>query len=169
MLRSAEPHRHERVSDNRAPDCGAQHVGRNGRIGQVSREHGFVQLAQLLDQVRAGGGGPRLQRVGDRVLLHRPALVGALEGECAHLEQVDHAAKGIGLAPRDHQRNRMRTELAADLGHNGVKIGAHAVHLVDEREAWNAIGVGLTPDGLGLRLHPADGTKNAHRAVQDAQ
>ena len=44
-------------------------------------------------------------------------------------------------------------------------IRADAVHLVDERNARNAILVGLTPDRLGLRLNAAHRAEHRHRAV----
>jgi hypothetical protein len=50
-----------------------------------------------------------------------------------------------------------------------VEVRAAAVHLVDERDARDAVLVGLAPDGLGLRLDAADGAEHARRPVQDAQ
>ena len=66
---------------------------------------------------------------------------------------------GTGRAPR---RSTHRL-------HGGVEVGARAVHLVDERDARNAVAVGLAPDGLGLRLHPCDGVEDGDRAVEDAK
>src|SRR4051794_1997564 len=50
-----------------------------------------------------------------------------------------------------------------------VKIGSHAIHLIDERDARNIILVGLAPDGLRLRLHASNCIKNSNRAVQHAK
>src|SRR5690242_21943541 len=50
-----------------------------------------------------------------------------------------------------------------------VEIGAHAVHLIYETNAWNTILVRLAPHRFGLRLHARDGIEHAHRAVQYAQ
>ena len=46
------------------------------------------------------------------------------------------------------------------------KVGADTVHLVDERQTRNVVLVGLAPDRLGLRLHPADRTEDGDRAVE---
>ena len=48
------------------------------------------------------------------------------------------------------------------------KIGAHAVHLVDEADARHAIFVGLAPHGFGLRLDARDGVEHGDRAVEHA-
>src|SRR5262249_2962406 len=47
--------------------------------------------------------------------------------------------------------------------------GPEAVELVDVGDAWDLVLVGLEPDGLRLPLNAADGTKDAHAAVEDAQ
>jgi hypothetical protein len=43
------------------------------------------------------------------------------------------------------------------------------VHLVDEADARNVVLVGLTPDGLGLRLDAGDAVEHGDRAVEHAQ
>src|SRR5258705_3136833 len=63
----------------------------------------------------------------------------------------------------------MRAETLANGADDVVKVRAHAVHLVDEANARNAILVGLAPDGFRLRLHAGDRVENADRAVQNAQ
>ena len=50
-----------------------------------------------------------------------------------------------------------------------IEIGADTVHLVHERDARDAVLVGLPPDGFRLRLHAGHGIENSHAAVQDAQ
>ena len=50
-----------------------------------------------------------------------------------------------------------------------IEIRADAVHLVDERDARNAILVRLAPDRLRLRLHAGHRVENRHRAVEHAQ
>ena len=53
--------------------------------------------------------------------------------------------------------------------HRALEVRAHAVHLVDERDARDRVLVGLAPDGLGLRLDAGDGVEERDRAVEDAQ
>ncbi len=48
------------------------------------------------------------------------------------------------------------------------EVGAHAVHLVDERDARHLVLVGLAPDGFRLRLHAAHGVVDHAGAVEHA-
>src|SRR5205814_6818671 len=63
----------------------------------------------------------------------------------------------------------MSTETLANGADDVVKIRAHAVHLVHETNARDAILVGLAPNGFRLRLHAGDRVKHANRAVEHAQ
>ena len=49
------------------------------------------------------------------------------------------------------------------------EVRADAVHLVDERDARDAVLVHLAPDGFRLRLDTADGAEQRHGTVQHAQ
>ena len=64
-----------------------------------------------------------------------------------------------GIAPR---RELDHVEAA-------VEIGADLVHLVAEDHARDMILVGLTPDGLGLRLDAGVGVEQRDGAVEHAQ
>jgi hypothetical protein len=50
-----------------------------------------------------------------------------------------------------------------------VEVGARAVELVDEADARHVVAVGLTPDGLGLRLNAGHAVEHRDRAVEHAQ
>ena len=55
-------------------------------------------------------------------------------------------------------------------GVDGVpEVGTHAVELVDEGDAGDAEVAGLTPHGLGLRLHAGNGVEHGHSAVEHAE
>src|SRR5262249_23389697 len=86
-----------------------------------------------------------------------------------HLHQV-HDADEVGLGP-DRKLDRHRTALQPvhDRIHRVVEIRAHAVHLVDEADAGNAVLIRLTPNGLTLRLYAGNGIEDRHRPVQHAQ
>ena len=86
-----------------------------------------------------------------------------------HLHQVDDALELIFRAHRNLNRHRARLQPVHDGVHRVVEIGAHAVHLVDEADARNAILVGLPPDGFRLRLHAGHGVENRDRAIEHAQ
>ena len=49
------------------------------------------------------------------------------------------------------------------------KLGADAVHLVDEADPGNLVLGRLPPDGLALGLDPLDGREDDDRAVEHAQ
>ena len=66
---------------------------------------------------------------------------------------------GTGLAP-----SRL-----LNLLHHAQEIGAGAVHLVDERQPWHTVFVGLPPDGFGLRLDPAHRAEHRAGAIQHPQ
>ena len=63
----------------------------------------------------------------------------------------------------------MGSEALAHGADDVVKVRAHLVHLVDQREAGDAIFVRLAPNGFRLRLHARHRVENCHRAVQNAQ
>ena len=63
----------------------------------------------------------------------------------------------------------VRLELLAHLGDRAEEVGTGAVHLVDERDAGNAVLVGLAPDRLGLGLHAGNRAEHGDRAVEHAQ
>ena len=50
-----------------------------------------------------------------------------------------------------------------------LEVSANAVVLVDERDARHAVALGLTPHGLGLRLHAGNGVEHGDGAVENAQ
>ena len=66
-------------------------------------------------------------------------------------------------------RHRGRGELLAHLLDDVREVGAHAVKLVDEREAGHMILLRLTPDRLRLRLHAADAAEHTDDAIEHAQ
>jgi len=65
--------------------------------------------------------------------------------------------------------NRIAVQPADDHIDAALKIGAHAVHLVDETNARHMIFIGLAPDCFRLRLHTGHAVEDDHAAVQHAQ
>ncbi len=84
-------------------------------------------------------------------------------------EEVDNALKIVLAADGNRQEQGLRFEFLLQLVHDGEKIGAYPVHLIDKDDARHLVMVGLVPDGFGLRFHAAHGAEHGHRAVQDAQ
>ena len=97
------------------------------------------------------------------------ALVVGLEVPSGHGDQVDDAPEvvlgahgqlsgdGVGMQAILHGLDSM------------LEVCADAVVLVDERDARHAVVLGLTPHGLGLRLHACNGVEDGDGAVEDAQ
>ena len=86
-----------------------------------------------------------------------------------HRHQVDDALELVLGANGDLNRHRPALQPIDDGIDGVVEIRAHAVHLVDEANARDAVLVGLPPHGFRLRLHARDGIEHRHGAVQHAQ
>ena len=114
-----------------------------------------------------GGVGHVGRDLLDLVVLADRGLAAPHEG--AHADQVDDADEvGLG-ADGQLQHERHGAEALTD-GLDAVVEGrAGAVELVDEAHARHAVLVGLTPDGLGLRLDAGDTVEHGDGAVEDAQ
>src|SRR4029077_5364558 len=84
-------------------------------------------------------------------------------------QKIDDADEVVFAAERELQGDGMSTEALTNGADDVIEVRAHAVHLVDETDARDAIFVGLTPNGFRLRLHAGDGVEHADRAVQHAQ
>ena len=97
----------------------------------------------------------------------RPERVPVRDG--LHLDEIDDPGEVLLAPDRQMDRDGARAEPVAHRLHGGVEVRAGAVHLVDERDARDAVAVGLTPDRLGLRLHTGDGVEDGDRAVEDAE
>ncbi len=72
-------------------------------------------------------------------------------------------------ADRQLDADRTAADLGVDLFDATGKVSADLVHLVDEHDARHIVFVGLTPDGLGLRLDALIAVEHAYRAVEHAQ
>src|SRR5581483_9774779 len=86
-----------------------------------------------------------------------------------HLDEVDDADELVFGADGQLNRHGIRFELGDDLVERALEVGADSVHLVDETDARHAVLVGLTPDGLRLRLDAGDRIEHGDGAVEHAQ
>ena len=74
------------------------------------------------------------------------------------------------LAPdRKLDHGRIRAEAVDDHLDAALEVRAEAVLLVHEADARDLVLVGLTPDGLGLRLDAGDAVEHHDRTVEHAQ
>ena len=160
--------------DDRAGDGGlserTEDFGAAERLaGEELLKQGVIGFRDLFDEVRAPSCGQLLECGGN--LAPDDFLALALLGECErlHLDQVDHAAKGVGGADGDDEGNGVGLERGLDRLHDGEEVRADAVHLVDEGDLGDLVLLGLAPDLLGLRLDAADGAEQRDGAVEHAQ
>ena len=135
---------------------------------RISLDELVVVVRDLLEQVLAGGRGrvgEVLRDVADDDVLAQVVRV----GDGLHRDQVDDAGEVALGADRQLDRHGVRAE-AVDHGLDAaVEVRADAVHLVDVGDARDAVGVGLAPHGLGLRLDAGDGVEHGDGAIQHAQ
>ena len=170
--RAASEHRHDFVADGAQAQAGldlvfGQRLAFEVLVEQLGRGFGrrFHQLVAPFLRLRLQVGRNVLVRE-----LHAQALVVPVNR--AHFHQVDHAVKIVLGAERQLDRHRHAFQAVGDLFAHAQKIGADAVHLVDEGDARHLVLVGLAPHGFRLRLHAAhrvihhDGAvEHAHRAL----
>ena len=106
--------------------------------------------------------------LGDLLILElRAELV--LPDERLVLDQVNDADETVLGADRKLDRQRVSPETVAHRLDGLVEVGADAVHLVDVGDPRDLVLVGLSPDGLGLRLDSGDRVEKGDGAVEDAQ
>ena len=129
-----------------------------------------IEVAHLLDEVLIGLSCQLLvvgRNVVDRVGGTDLVVIRVDDGLL--VDDVDLALEVVFRADRNEDRPGIGAELLAHAVHGAVKVRAGAVHLVDERDARNAVFGRLAPDGLRLRLHAGHAAEDGDRAVEHAQ
>ncbi len=86
-----------------------------------------------------------------------------------HAQQIDDALEIRLRTDRQLDAYRAAADLGLDLVDAAKEVGADLVHLVDEHDARNVVFVGLTPNGLGLRLYALVAVEHAYGAVEHAE
>ena len=161
----------ELAVDDALAQCGLEDVDVNLGILEDCLHDLVGEVGGGVEQLLALLLGEVHELVGDGVhgLRIDHALGVLLEVPGGHGDQV-HETPEVGLgAHRNLGRHGVGVQAVLH-GLDGVEeVGTHAVVLVDEGDAGDAVRGGLTPDGLGLRLDAGDGVKDRDRAVEDAQ
>ncbi len=136
---------------------------------QVGFHRLVVELDGVVDQVLTRFIGLGLEVGGDFLVAEGRAQAVVVPDHRLHADQVDQARQvGFG-ADRELDRHGLGAQTVADRLDRLVEVGADLVHLVDEDDARNLVLVGLTPDGLGLRLDAGVAVQHRHGAVEHAQ
>src|SRR3984957_19467941 len=86
-----------------------------------------------------------------------------------HAQKVDDALEVRLGTDRKLDTDRTAADLGVDLFDATGKVSADLVHLIDEHDARHVVFVGLTPDGLRLRLNALVAVEHAYSAVEHAQ
>ncbi len=133
---------------------------------QVFFHHGVAGVGGCFYHAAAPLLGAGLQRRWNLDVFELDALAGVVPHDGLHLDQVDHAVKIFFGTDRNLHQHRIALEAVADLLVHAEEVGADPIHLVDERQPWHGIFVGLAPDGFGLRLDSADSIVDHAGAVQ---
>ncbi len=170
LFLNAEPSKHRRdrdVQGGRA-DRPAQLILGDRLVLEEGHHDLLVVVGDRLDQLVVVLLGLLLELVGDVALVPLGAQrVDVADG--LHRHQVDMALEVVLGADRDLDRHRARSQPVDHRLHGVEEVGAHPVHLVDERDARNLVLVGLPPDRLGLRLDAGHGVEQGDGAVEHAQ
>ena len=155
----------------------AEHRLANHAIDQFQRQllfgqqefHHLVAIHRHRFQQVLAGGLDLLDHVGRNGLAADVLAVVAVEVQGLFAEQVDHALEIVFQADGKLHQHGIAAQLAAELLDHLLGVAAGAVHLVDERQAGNAIAPHLAVDGQRLGLHPAYGAEDENGPVQDAE
>src|SRR5205814_8104693 len=102
-------------------------------------------------------------------LVYRSKLVAIAVNHRLLINNVQLALELIFSAERQEDWPRIRAELLVDALNRHREISAHAVHFVDEGQAWDVVFRRLPPNGFGLRLNAGDAVENGDRAIKHAQ
>ncbi len=88
---------------------------------------------------------------------------------CVDVNEIDDAGEHVLGADGQLQQGRPGAQPRAHLREDIFRVGADAIHLVDEGDARHAELVRLVPHGLRLGLDPVDGAEHHDRAVEHPQ
>ena len=105
---------------------------------------------------------------GDVDVFEGHALRLRIPNDALHLDEVDNAFELVFSTDGHNDGNRIGIEALLHLFVDLEEVGTGTVHLVHEGKTGNAVLVGLTPNGFGLRLHAAHGAVDHAGAVEDA-
>ena len=86
-----------------------------------------------------------------------------------HFHQVDDTLEIALLTDRELNADRVLAQAMLNLIDRHEEVGAHDIHLVDECDTRNLVGIRLAPNVLRLGLNTALGVEDTDCAVQDTE
>ncbi len=94
------------------------------------------------------------------------ALIGIVPVDRFHFHQVNNTGETFFCADSQLKWNWVCTQAHLHLLNNFQEVSTHAVHFVNERDAWNFIFVSLAPYGFRLWLNTTNCTVNHYCAIK---
>ena len=169
LERAATQHRHELAGDGAFAD----ELLESRLVGLIALEIGLhdsvVHFDRELDELGAILVRLILQVVADVAILEFGAEGFILPDDFLHHHEVDETFE-LGLrADRQLNHERHRPETGHDHVDAAIEVRAHAVHLVDEAHARNAVLVSLAPHGFGLGLNAGNRVEHSHGTVEHTE
>ncbi len=169
LERGAAEHGNHLAGDRRLADRAADLLAGQLFAVQVLLHHAVVVgdgvidqlVARQLDRIAVLG-----RHVDDVELLAQRFVV---EDVLLALDDVDVPGEQLARSDGELERKRVLREAVANHRQAAIEVGADAIHLVGEDQARHAVAVGLSPDGLGLRLDAGDGIEERDGAVEHAE
>src|ERR1019366_5032830 len=154
-----------------AAQCGLQ-FGLANRFAFDVLVHQLVLIVVFddgLDRDLVVGGGFLLQLCWNFLDLILGAQALVIPDDRFHGHEIDDTFELVFLADGQLNGNGARIEALADGIDGMLEVGAHLVHLVNETNARHAVFVGLTPNGLRLRLYSVYGIEHGASAVRSEE
>ncbi len=169
LERCAAEHGDERTGHGRLAKPGPDLLVADRLLGQVLVGEALHDFRDTFDEpvTRLFGGGELLGR--DLPGLELTPAGPGVEDEPLHVDQVDHAVELVLGAARQRDEARVGAEHRLDLPEHALVVRTDPVHLVDERDARDAVAVRLAPHRLALGLHTLDTGEDDDGAVEHAQ
>ena len=145
---------------------GFLHIFFTGLVSvQIFHHQIIIELYDLLHHLGAGKFAFVLHVV--RNINNRDILpLGIVVNVSLHLKQIHDSLEVILFADRAFHNYRVFAQLCNNLMNGIVKVRAENIHLVDESDTRNIVGISLTPYILGLGLNAALRIEYADCAVQ---
>src|SRR5690606_4562106 len=129
----------------------------------------FAGFGRSLDHVVAPLFGQLLQLGRDRFATRGHAFVSIVPVNGFHGHQIDLTLEVVFGTDSQLDWHWSVTQTLLDLRDHAQEVSAGTVHLVHVNDTWNAVLVGLTPYGFGLRLNTRSTTEHNDRAVENTQ
>ncbi len=89
--------------------------------------------------------------------------------ERLHRYQINHSLEVLFRPDRYLNGTRCSAQHLLYLAYHIKEVCSRAVHLIHIADTGHFVLVGLTPNGLRLRLHTSNGTKRGHGAIKHTQ